>query len=179
LNVAAYLANSTPVTVGTGVYSGANAVNGASYDGNTGGFYSVGAGAVGTTNRGDVQQYNSLATFLAGVPDTVSVTNYNGNVVNFFDTETTPGTTVPAGGSVMINAQYYQVSGGGGLEGFASLASYIAGASNRVNFSVANAFGGTNPPYQARTAFAVPVPEPTSLLLCFGAVCGMFAARRG
>jgi len=175
LNVANYLTNTAPVTVATGIYTGNKAINGASYDGNTGGFYSVSPAS--TTNPGDIARYNTLATFLTGVPDSVIVAGYNGNVLNFYDPDTTPGTTVAAGGSVMINAQYYQVPGGGGLEGFASIASYGATANNRVAFTGSNAFGGTTPTYQALAAFAVPVPEPTSVAACLIAFVGA-ALRR-
>jgi hypothetical protein len=77
----------------------------------------------------------------------------------------------------MINAQYYQVPGGGGLEGFATIAAYGATANNRVAFTGSNAFGGTTPTYQARAAFAVPVPEPASLAICLIACCGTALAR--
>jgi hypothetical protein len=183
LNVAAYLANSNPLTVGVGVYSGANAINGASYDGNTGGFYSVGSGAAGTTNRGDIQIYNSLATFLAGVPDSVEVANFNGAVLNFFDPDSTPGTTVgnpnppspPAPKNV--ESQYYQVAGNGRLEGFESIADYAETANNRVDITGFDAFG-RNGLFQSTGAFAVPIPEPTSLLLCLAAAGGLLAGRR-
>jgi hypothetical protein len=174
-NVAAYLTNTLSTTVATGIYTGDKAINGASYDGATGGFYTV--YAAGTPNQGDIATYSTLALFLAGTPDITSAAAYNGNVLNFYDPDTTPGTTVAAGGSLPINAQYYQVPSGGGLEGFANLASYIATANNRANFGPSNAFGGTTPTYQARAAFAIPVPEPTSAVLCIIALCGTIAGR--
>jgi hypothetical protein len=177
LNVANYLTNTAPVTVATGIYTGNRAINGASYDGNTGGFYSV--SPAGTTNPGDIARYNTLATFLTGIPDSVITAGYNGNVLNFYDPDLTPGTTIPAGGSVMINAQYYQVPGGGGLEGFASIAAYGATANNRANFTGPNAFGGTTPTYQARAAFAVPVPEPAGGAVCLIAIIGAAMGRCG
>jgi hypothetical protein len=176
LDVANYLANTAPITVATGIYTANKAINGASYDGNTNGFYTV--SPAGTTNPGDIAKYSTIALFLLGTPDSVATAGFNGNVLNFYDPDTTPGTTVPAGGSVMINAQYYQVPGGGGLEGFASIAAYAATANNRVNFTGANAFGGTTPTYQARAAFAVPVPEPASVVLCGIAVSWILAFRR-
>jgi len=177
LNVSNYLTNTAPLTVATGIYTGNKAINGASYDGNTGGFYSVSPAS--TTNPGDIARYNSLATFLTGVPDSVIVAGYNGNVLNFYDPDTTPGTTVGNTNfpSHAINAQYYQVPGGGALEGFESIADYGANAVNRVAFTPNNVFGGTGPTYQARAAFAVPVPEPTSLAVCLIAFCGTALAR--
>ena len=175
-NIAAYLTNTLSTVVATGIYTGDKAINGASFDGATGGFYTV--YAAGTPNQGDIATYSTLAVFLTGIPDTISTAAYNGNVLNFYDPDTTPGTTVPAGGSVPINAQYYQVPSGGGLEGFATLASYVATANNRANMGPSNAFGGTTPTYQARAAFAIPVPEPASFVLCLGALCRLVAARR-
>jgi len=178
LNVANYLSNTLPLTVASAIYTGNKAINGASYDGNTGGFYSV--SPAGTTNPGDIAKYNTLAKFLTGVPDSVSVAGYNGNTLNFYDPDTTPGTTVGNTNfpSHAVNAQYYQVPSGGGLEGFESIADYVANAVNRVNFSASNAFGGTTPPYTARAAFAVPVPEPAAIVSLIVGMWAMLGVRR-
>jgi len=188
-NVAAYLANSNPVQVGVdNVFSGTNRINGASFDGNAPGgrFYTVGAGGMPTNPQaGDIEIYNTIATFLTGIPDSVIVAGYNGAVLNFFDPHITQGTSVgPTPTPHPVDAQYYQVAGNGRLEGFQNLTEYGANANNRVNIGPINAFGtaDTTPPidahpYQARAAFAV-VPEPASLLLCLGAACGLVAIRR-
>lgn len=182
--VADYLAgsNATDLTVGSDPYSAANnkRINGVSYDGATGGFYAVGAGT-GSMWPGDIVVFNSLAAFLAGTPDSVSTAGYNGNVVNFYDPDATPGTTVGNANfpSHAIDARYFQVAGNGRLEGFESIADYAANAVNRINVSGTNAFGGTHTlGFQAATAFAVPVPEPTSLLLCLGGAAVWAALRR-
>jgi hypothetical protein len=114
-------------------------------------------------------------------PNTFLTTaNYVGAVLNFYDPDPTPGTTVgnpPTLPQKNINAHYYQVAGNGRLEGFESLADYNSSSNNRINITGLDAFG-RNGPYQSRAAFAVPAPEPTSLLLCFGAMGGLLAIRR-
>lgn len=181
--VADYLAgaNPTDLTGGSNPYSAANnkRINGVSFDGATGGFYAVGA-ATDSMWPGDIVVFNSLAAFLAGTPDSVLTAGYNGNVVNFYDPDSTPGMTVGNANfpSHAIEAHYFQVAGNGRLEGFESIADYAANAVNRINVSGTNAFGGTHTlGFQAATAFALPVPEPISLLLGLGGA-GMWAALR-
>jgi hypothetical protein len=179
VDVAAYLTNTSPVTVGTGIYGGTKKVNGLSYDGGTGGFYAV--PATGSTNAGDIIRFTTLAAFLTGVPNgtTLTTANYTGAVFNLYDPDITAGTSVgPTPAPHAVSAQYYQVAGNGRLEGFTSLAEYNSNSNNRIEITATNAFGGTTPPFQARAAFAVPVPEPTCLVLCIGAICGLVAARR-
>jgi hypothetical protein len=193
-----YLANTnrTTETPGGAVYtSGSNRkLNGLSYDGNTNGFYAVSAITNTTTSafkRGDILIFNSLAAFLAGTPDTFIEAGYNNAVLNFYDPDTTPATSVGnmSFPSYSFNAQYYQVAGNGNLEGFESIAKYDENAVNRDEFTGNDSFGTDDTtvpidphPYQAVAAFAVPfpeeVPEPASLLLClFAVACGLTAKR--
>jgi hypothetical protein len=176
--IADYLANTNSTNAGTAIYGGVKKINGLSYDGNTGGFYAV--PATGSTNAGDIIRYATLADFLAGVPTNTSLTtaNYTGALLNFYDPDPTPGTSVgPTPAPHAINARYYQVSGAGRLEGFDSLSEYNANSNNRINITGTNAFGGTTPTFTAAAAFAIPVPEPASLVLCLLALCGFAVAR--
>ena len=77
-----------------------------------------------------------------------------------------------------MSARYFQVAGNGRLEGFISLAEYNANSNNRIEITNTNAFGGTTPTYQARAAFAVPIPEPTSLTLLLASLWGLMTVRR-
>jgi hypothetical protein len=183
-SVADYLtgSNSTNLTSGLNPYSTGNTkrINGVSYDPATGGFYAVGAGS-DSLWPGDIVRFNSLATFLTGVPDAVTTNAYNGNVVNFYDPDPTPGMTVGnmANPSHAIDAHYFQIAGNGRLEGFASIAEYAVTANNRIDVSQMDVFGGAHTlGFQAGTAFAVPIPEPQSVFLCLGAACSMAALRR-
>jgi hypothetical protein len=179
VDVAAYLANANPVTLASGIYGGTKKINGLSYDGGTGGFYAV--PATGSTNAGDIVQYTNLAAFLIGTPNGTALTtaNYTGAVLNFYDPDATAGTSVGASPAPhAVSAHYYQVAGNGRLEGFASLTEYNQSSNNRIEITGINAFGGTTPTYQARGAFAVPVPEPTALALMLGATCASFVIRR-
>ena len=78
VDVAAYLSNTSPLTLGTAVYGGTKKINGLSYDGGTGGFFAV--PSTGSTNAGDIVQFTTLAAFLAGTPNgtTLTTANYTG-----------------------------------------------------------------------------------------------------
>lgn len=177
--IADYLANSSATTVASAVYSGVKKVNGISYDGNTGGFYAV--PATGSTNAGDIVRYATLADFIAGVPTNTNLTtaNYTGALLNFYDPDTTSGTSVgPTPAPHAVDAHYYQIAGNGRLEGFATLQEYNQNANNRINITATNAFGGTTPTFTAAAAFALPVPEPAGFAICLIAACGASFARR-
>lgn len=176
---------STNVSIGSQPFSNGNQnrVNDASYDGATGGFYAVGASA-NTDTPGDILLYNTLDNFRAAAHNFNYETTYGANRVVFWNSESVSGTTV---GNInfpskSIDATYFQISGGGRLEGFESIADYAASAINRIDLGPEGAFGGTNTTgFNAIVAFAVPsppVPEPTSLMLCCGTMFGLFAVRR-
>jgi hypothetical protein len=126
-------------------------------------------------------RFTNLAAFIAGTPDgtTLTTANYTGAVLNFYDPDATAGTSVGATPAPhAVSAHYYQVAGNGRLEGFASLQEYNQSSNNRIEITATNAFGGTTPTYQARGAFAVPVPEPSMLALMLGAICAALTFRQ-
>jgi hypothetical protein len=176
-----YIHNLNPTTVATAVYVGNKAVNGLSYDGAGTRFYSIIAAG---PNAGDIAIYNTVTRFLAANQNSFMTTaGYTGAVPNFYDPDTTTGTSVgPTPAPHTVNAHFYQVAGNGRLEGFASLSEYDASSNNRINITGTNAFGGTGS-FKAIGAFAVPaayayVPEATSCLIWSGILCGVGWFRR-
>ena len=179
-NLSGYLSDSGGVTVGTGLYSGNDSLNGFSYDGATGGFYAVGGG--GTTNnaQGDLIQWASLSDFLANSNRTVTVSGFNGNLFNFYDPDGTAGTTFgspPTYPATARTTHYYQSSGAGRLEGWESLAHYTAAGATqgdkRVHYTGENVYGGSSSAFgsssiDAATIFAIPEPGSMALLLAGG-----------
>jgi hypothetical protein len=170
--------NSTNVSIGANPYSNGNLkrVNDASFDGATGGYYAVGAPMANSSTPGDILIYNGLNDFRAATPNSTLVAGYNAARVMFWNSQGVAGTTINMDDIV---ANYFQISGAGRLEGFVSLAAYAAAPNNRINMGLEGAFGGTNTTgFNAIVAFAVPVPEPTSMMLCFGAAFGLVMVRR-
>jgi hypothetical protein len=189
-SVADYIHNTNAFTAATGVFVSNKAVNGLSYyfDGTNHRFYSIIAGATppATTNGGDIAVYNTVTRFLAANQNSfMTSANYTGAVLNFYDPDPTPGTTVgnpPTLPQKNINAHFYQVAGNGRLEGFESLADYNASSNNRINITGTNAFGGTSS-FKAIGAFAVPqafaaIPEAGSLMIWFGILLSTTMLRR-
>jgi hypothetical protein len=187
-----YLLNINSTTVATGTYVGnGKAVNGLSYyfTGTAHRFYSIIAGALNATtnpNGGDIAIYNNLSPRMLNANPNNHLTdaNYTGAVLNFWDPDSTPGTTLGNGTfpSHAINAQFYQVAGNGRLEGFASLTEYDQSAFNRWEVTGLNAFGGTSS-FKAIGAMAVPValsyiPEATSALVWLGMIFSLTSIRR-
>jgi hypothetical protein len=176
-----YIHNTNPTTVATALFVGNKAVNGLSYDGAGTRFYSVIAAG---PNAGDIAIYNNVTRLLAANPNTF-MTNaaYTGNVLNFYDPDTTTGTSVgPTPTPHAVSAHFYQVASNGRLEGFASLAEYDASSNNRINITGINAFGGTSS-FKAIAAFAAPaayayIPEATSCLIWGGILFGAGLFRR-
>jgi hypothetical protein len=178
-----YLAN-TGTTIALGIYAGNNSLNGFSYDGATGGFYAIGSGAAGNNAQGDLIQWGSLADFVANANRTVTVSTYNGNLFNFYDPDGTAGSTF--GPPVTSRTtRYYQSSGTGRLEGWESLAHYMAGGSaqadKRVHYTAENVYAGTSTAFGANTidvatAFAIPEPGAASLAAAAGLV--LFRRRK-
>lgn len=189
-----YVHNTNPTTVATGEFVGTAAVNGLSYypDGVNHRFYSIPAGAPGGSpaptnpNGGDIAIYNNLTRFLDANPNSfMTSAAYTGATLNFYDPDSTPGTTVgnpPTLAQKNINAHFYQVAGNGRLEGFESLTDYNASSNNRINITGINAFGGTSS-FKATAAFAVPqslaaIPEASSVLIWLGILLGTTLLRR-
>jgi hypothetical protein len=181
-NVANWITNtgSTNISIGTNPFSNAsmNRVNDLSYDGATGGYYAVGSTAANTDTPGDVLIYSDINDVRAATHDsTLGDSTYQLARVMFWSREPLSGTTV---NSQDITARYFQISNAGRLEGFESLAAYAQAPNNRINHGPEGAFGGplNTTGFQAIVAFSAPVPEPTSILLCFGAGFGLLMVRR-
>lgn len=172
-------ANRTNVSIGSNPFSNANLkrVNDASYDGATGGYYAVGSTAANSSTPGDLLIYNTLNDFRAATPNTVLEASYQLARVMFWNREAVYGTTV---NNQNIHARYFQISNAGRLEGFQSVATYAAGANNRINLGLEGAFGGAanTTGFNAIVAMAVPVPEPASVLMILGTAIGLLAVRR-
>src|SRR4051812_23349611 len=149
-----YVHNTNATTVATAIFVGNKSVNGLSYDGVGSRFYSVIAAG---PNAGDIAIYSNVTRLLAANQNSFMTTaNYTGNVLNFYDPDTTTGTSVgPTPTPHTVNAHFYQVASNGRLEGFASLTEYDASSNNRINISGINAFGGTSS-FKAIGAFAAP-----------------------
>jgi hypothetical protein len=176
-----YIHNTNPTTVSTGVFVGNKSVNGLSYDGVGSRFYSIIAAG---PNAGDIAIYNTVARFTAANQNSfMTSANYTGNVLNFYDPDTTTGTSVgPTPAPHAVSAHFYQVAGNGRLEGFASLSEYDASSNNRINITGLNAFGGTGS-FKAIGAFAAPqayayVPEAASCVIWCGILFGVSMFRR-
>lgn len=138
-----WLVGASAVSESVGVY-GASGVHGISYDGNTGGFYVV---YEGNGMQGDVGQYATLDDFINNANASVSDSVYTGNILNFYypDADSSAG------------SMYYQVAGSGRLEGFTTLANYIASSGNGTAHSASGDFSGVG------AAFAL-VSEDASAL---------------
>lgn len=164
-SVADWLAAATPATLAADVFAdktngvgpagggGAGTIHGLSWDGRTGGLYAVLEAADGTD--GDIREYASLADLLTDT-GVNNESNYGGNLLNFYyPNEDAPGNR-PAPNDV-AGANYFQVAGSGQIEGFLTLADYIASPDNRT-FQQGGFGSGL------RAGFAV-VPEPAAMVL--------------
>lgn len=180
-----YLADSGGITVATAVYFGNDSLNGFSYDGATGGFYAIGGGGATNNAQGDLIQWPTLADVLANTNRTVTAASFNGNLFNFYDPDATAGTTFGAAGfpATARNTRYYQSSNAGRLEGWESLAHYVAAAASqgdkRVQYTADNVYAGTSTAFGSNTidvATAFVVPEPGSMTLAVAG--GLFLFRR-
>ncbi|GAA5481141.1 sulfatase-like hydrolase/transferase [Haloferula sargassicola] len=119
-----WIDGATPEVAATGVYA-TGEFHGISYDGATGGIY-----AIIDAGGGDLAEYPTLADFLAGTNAFVTGANYGGNTLNFFY----PGEDAPGNANTAnAGSNYFQVSGGGDLEGWLTLPDYVtnAGAGGR------------------------------------------------
>ena len=134
-SLASWLAGDTAVAESSGVY-GAGGIHGCSYDGFSGGFYVVYEGG---DLEGDIGKYASLDDFIHNRNASVSPSGYGGNIFNFYypDSDSSAG------------SRYWQASGGGDLEGWETLASYISSSANRTDLSPDGGFAGVG------SAFAV------------------------
>ncbi|MCA9235697.1 MAG: PEP-CTERM sorting domain-containing protein [Planctomycetales bacterium] len=177
--IAAWLANAVPNTLAADVFAdkvngngpaaggGPGTIHGLSYDGNTGGFYVVLEAA--DAADGDIRQYATLADLLSdnGIS---TESNYGGNLLNFYyPDEDAPGNRPSPNDTP--GANYFQVAGSGQIEGFLTLADYIADPNIRT-FQQASFGSGL------RVGFAV-VPEPATVILSvLGVGCLSLLRRR-
>lgn len=171
-----WLLNATPTTLAADVFAdktngngpagggGAGTIHGLSYDGNTGGFYVTLEAS--DDSDGDIREYASLADLLTDT-GVSSAATYGGNLLNFYyPDEDAPGNRPTPNDTP--GANYFQVAGGGQIEGFLTLADYIAAPDNRTFQS---GFGAG-----LRVAFAV--PEPSSIFLSILAVSSLLFVRK-
>lgn len=183
--LAGFLANTGGATIAIGIYTGTEAVNGFSYDGNTGGFYGTLPGGQGSRS-GDIRSWASIADVVANTGSETAA-GYGGNLFNLYDPDTTTLTAVNSLGTYtagdQFSGQYYQAAGNGNLEGWESLALYAASPNNRGTVSGVdspNVFGGSTTAWgvnvDAVAAFAV--PEPSIALLGGLGLLGFLRRRR-
>ena len=175
-DLSAWTSNAAPLSLGAaGTFGAENSNNngdgslhGFSYDGNTGGIYAV---LEGGGEDGDVAQFATVADFLTNTRISTSAAAYGGNLLNFYyPDEDAPGTTTDN----IAGSNYFQVTGGGVVEGFVTLDEYIEAPSN-ARFAQGGFGGGV------RSGFAVvAVPEPSSVLfgLCVVAGCCTRRSRK-
>lgn len=130
---------------------GLGTIHGASYDPNTGGFYVVYEGDASID--GDIGEYATVSDFTTNSNAVISPSTYGGNILNFYYWgEDAPGNRLEPNNTP--GANYFQASGGGQLEGFPTLAGYIASPENRT-FQMPGFCNG------CVAAFALPMPvEP-------------------
>jgi hypothetical protein len=175
-SVQTWLADVAPTTLAADVFAdkgngngaagggGAGTIHGLSYDGNTGGFYVT--LEAGDDTDGDIREYATLTDLLADNGTNVASV-YGGNLLNFYyPDEDAPGNR--ASPNDTPGANYFQVAGNGQLEGWLSLADYVASPDNRT---FQQAFGAG-----LRVAFAV--PEPSSVILSVLAATGLLLVRK-
>jgi hypothetical protein len=141
-SIGSWLAGDAAIVESSGVY-GAGGIHGCSYDGNTGGFYVV---YEGNGVDGDIGEYATLSDFINNVNATVSAAGYGGNINNWW---------CPATDSGGIS-RYYQSAGNGNLEGFQTLADYIADPANRTEYTAAGGFSGVGAVFSAMVGMSAP-----------------------
>lgn len=180
-----YLGNIGGATIATAVYTGNEALNGFSYDGNTGGFYGTLPGGQGARS-GDLRSWASIADVVTNTGSETAAP-YGGNLFNFFDPDTTTLMAVNGLANYTNNeafsGQYYQSAGNGNFEGWETRALYAATPDNRGTLSGSdsqNVFGGSTTAWgtnvDAVSAFAV--PEPSFTLLGGLGLLGLLRRRR-
>lgn len=179
-SVGDWIAATTPTTLsvdafadktnGNGGKNGAGdgTVHGLSYNGRTGGFYVTWEDNSSALD-GDVFEYATLSDLLNNTPTSMSGAGYGGNILNFwYPHEDASGNRPPP--NDVPGANYFQVSGGGTLEGFQTLADYIAAPAN-ATYSQGGFGAGL------RGGFAL-VPEPSTGLIGLGLLGGLVGRRR-
>lgn len=110
----------TPITVGAGSYNPGE-LHGLSYDAATGGVYVIYEGGNSSRGDGDLGEYATLADFIADANAAVTPSVYGGNILNYYY----PGEDAPGNANAANpGSNYFQVSGGGDLEGWLTLEDY-------------------------------------------------------
>lgn len=119
-NVQSWVKGGSPATVSTGAYNPGE-LHGLSHDAATGGVFVIYEGSNSTRGDGDLGEYPTLADFIADTNAAVTPSVYGGNILNYYyPGEDTPGNANDA----HPGSNYFQVSGGGDLEGWLTLGDY-------------------------------------------------------
>lgn len=129
---------STESPAGTYASNGEDgSVHGISFDGNTGAFYVIyegvePPGTAGPDSDGDLGQYSTLSNFVNNLNPIRSQGAYGGNIMNFYyPDEDAPASEIPTNEDAAPGSNYFQITGGGQLEGWLDLFTpgfgYVAG----------------------------------------------------
>jgi|GEM_PF-465249 len=115
-----WIKGGAPVTVSTGAYEPGE-LHGLSYDPGTGGVYVIYEGSQSSRGDGSLGEYPTIDDFIADTNAKVTPSVYGGNVLNFhYPGDDAPGNVNDAN----AGSKYFQVSGGGLLEGWLTLEDY-------------------------------------------------------
>lgn len=171
-SLSSWLAADASTVLSTDAY-GANGVHGISYDSNTGGFYVVYEGMDGNGRDGKTGQYATLADLIDNTNPVIAPTpsaTYGGNICNFYYPDD-DGSTLNYVGDTKAASSYFQIAGNGRLEGFETLADYIASAGNLSTQSAGGDFSNVG------AAFAA-IPEPSTMGMIGLSAVFLLAFRR-
>ncbi|MAT68698.1 MAG: hypothetical protein CMJ58_04170 [Planctomycetaceae bacterium] len=131
-----WLSNAASTSLSVGVFgpevttSPRTGIHGLSFDGASGGFYVMYEGP--DELEGDLGLYASLGNFVNNANAAVTPSIFNGNLMNFYyPDEDAPASSIPPNPGAAPGSNYFQITGGGQLEGWLDLFTpgfgYVAG----------------------------------------------------